>query len=86
MSEAIVGLNKGQISSVSTLEGIQDVDSGGDSMHATIYKAQYVDMANRAMTYIQNNKVPARYAAAYSSSNSKIGNAGFDLYTYCFAK
>lgn len=86
MSESIVGLNKGSISSVSTLEGIQDVESGGDSMNAKIYKEQYVDLANRAMTYIQNNKVPARYAAAYSSSNSKIGNAGFDLYTYCFAK
>ena len=86
MSETIVGLNKGSISSVSTLEGIQDVESGGDSMNAKIYKEQYVDLANRAMTYIQNNKVPARYAAAYSSSNSKIGNAGFDLYTYCFAK
>ena len=86
MSETIVGLNKGSISSVSTLEGIQDVESGGDSMNAKIYKEQYVDLANRAMTYIQNNKVPARYAAAYSSSNSKVGNAGFDLYTYCFAK
>ena len=86
MSETIIGLNKGSISSVSTLEGIQDVESGGDSMNAKIYKEQYVDLANRAMTYIQNNKVPARYAAAYSSSNSKIGNAGFDLYTYCFAK
>ena len=86
MSESIVGLNKGSISSVSTLEGIQDVESGGDSMNAKIYKEQYVDLANRAMTYIQKNKVPARYAAAYSSSNSKIGNAGFDLYTYCFAK
>ena len=86
MSESIVGLNKGSISSVKILEGIQDVESGGDSMNAKIYKEQYVDLANRAMTYIQNNKVPARYAAAYSSSNSKIGNAGFDLYTYCFAK
>lgn len=86
MSECIVGLNKGSISTVSTLEGIQDVESGGDSMNAKIYKEQYVDLASRAMTYIQNNKVPARYAAAYSSSNSKIGNAGFDLYTYCFAK
>ena len=86
MSETIVGLNKGSISSVSTLEGIQDVESGGDSMNAKIYKEQYVDLANRAMTYIQKNKVPARYAAAYSSSNSKVGNAGFDLYTYCFAK
>ena len=86
MSETIIGLNKGSISSVSTLEGIQDVESGGDSMNAKIYKEQYVDLANRAMTYIQNNKVPARYAAAYSSSNSKVGNAGFDLYTYCFAK
>ena len=86
MSESIVGLNKGSISSVKILEGIRDVESGGDSMNAKIYKEQYVDLANRAMTYIQNNKVPARYAAAYSSSNSKIGNAGFDLYTYCFAK
>ena len=86
MSETIIGLNKGSISSVSTLEGIQDVESGGDSMNAKIYKEQYVDLANRAMTYIQKNKVPARYAAAYSSSNSKVGNAGFDLYTYCFAK
>ena len=86
MSETIVGLNKGSISSVSTLEGIQDVESGGDSMNAKIYKEQYVGLANRAMTYIQKNKVPARYAAAYSSSNSKVGNAGFDLYTYCFAK
>lgn len=86
MSEAIVGLDKGSISSVSTLEGIQDVESGGDSMNAKIYKAQYVDLANRAMTYIRNNKIPARYAAAYSSSNTKVGNAGFDLYTYCFAK
>ena len=86
MSESIVGLNKGSISSVKILEGIQDVESGGDSMNAKIYKEQYVDLANRAMTYIQNNKVPARYAAAYSSSNSKVGNAGFDLYTYCFAK
>ena len=86
MSESIVGLNKGSISSVKILEGIQDVESGGDSMNAKIYKEQYVDLANRAMTYIQKNKVPARYAAAYSSSNSKIGNAGFDLYTYCFAK
>ena len=59
MSETIIGLNKGSISSVSTLEGIQDVESGGDSMNAKIYKEQYVDLANRAMTYIQNNKVPA---------------------------
>jgi len=86
MAKAIYNLNKSSSSSVTLLSGISDVNSANCSLNSTVYRAQYMNLTNRVISYISSNKVPASYAVVYSSSGSSVGKAGFDLYTFAFAK
>ena len=86
MGEAIAALNKGSTGKVSVLSGIGSVNSTNTSLNAKVFKAEYLDLANRVVSHINTNKVPAAEIEVYNSSKAKVGNANFDLYTYCFAK
>ena len=86
MGEAIVALNKGSTGKVSILTGIGNVNSTNTSLNTKVFKAEYLDLANRVVSHINTNKVPAAEIEVYNSSKAKVGNANFDLYTYCFAK
>ncbi|MEE0925428.1 MAG: transglutaminase-like domain-containing protein, partial [Methanobrevibacter sp.] len=86
MGEAIVALNKGSTGKVSILSGIGNVNSTNTSLNTKVFKAEYLDLANRVVSHINTNKVPAAQIEVYNSSKAKVGNANFDLYTYCFAK
>lgn len=86
MGEAIVALNKGSTGKVSILTGIGNVNSTNTSLNTKVFKAEYLDLANRVVSHINTNKVPAAQIEVYNSSKAKVGNANFDLYTYCFAK
>ena len=86
MGEAIVALNKGSTGKVSVLSGIGSVNSTNTSLNTKVFKAEYLDLANRVVSHINTNKVPAAQIEVYNSSKAKVGNANFDLYTYCFAK
>ena len=86
MGEAIVALNKGSTGKVSTLSGIGKANSTNASLNTKVYKAQYVDLANRVVSNIKTNKVPAGEMVVYNANKASVGNANFDLYTYCFAK
>ena len=86
MGEAIVALNKGSTGKVSVLSGIGNVNSTNTSLNTKVFKAEYLDLANRVVSHINTNKVPAAEIEVYNSSKAKVGNANFDLYTYCFAK
>lgn len=86
MGEAIVALNKNSTGKVSTLSGIGQVKSTNASLNTKVYTAQYVDLANSVVSYINTNKVPAGEMAVKNASNENVGNANFNLYTYCFAK
>ena len=86
MGEAIAALNKGSTGKVSILTGIGNVNSTNTSLNTKVFKAEYLDLANRVVSHINTNKVPAAEIEVYNSSKAKVGNANFDLYTYCFAK
>ena len=86
MGEAIAALNKGSTGKVSVLSGIGSVNSTNTSLDTKVFKAEYLDLANRVVSHINTNKVPAAEIEVYNSSKAKVGNANFDLYTYCFAK
>ncbi len=86
MGEAIAALNKGSTGKVSVLSGIGSVNSTNTSLNTKVFKAEYLDLANRVVSHINTNKVPAAEIEVYNSSKAKVGNANFDLYTYCFAK
>ena len=86
MGEAIAALNKGSTGKVSVLSGIGSVNSTNTSLNTKVFKAEYLDLANRVVSHINTNKVPAAQIEVYNSSKAKVGNANFDLYTYCFAK
>ena len=86
MGEAIAALNKGSTGKVSVLSGIGNVNSTNTSLNTKVFKAEYLDLANRVVSHINTNKVPAAEIEVYNSSKAKVGNANFDLYTYCFAK
>ena len=62
------------------------VNSTNTSLNTKVFKAEYLDLANRVVSHINTNKVPAAEIEVYNSSKAKVGNANFDLYTYCFAK
>lgn len=86
MGEAIAALNKGSTGKVSILTGIGNVNSTNTSLNTKVFKAEYLDLANRVVSHINTNKVPAAEIEVFNSSKAKVGNANFDLYTYCFAK
>ena len=86
MAKAVYNINAGNTNYITLPSGISGGNSEGDSMDATVYKAQYVDLSKRVVSFEESNKVSPVYAKVYSSSGSSLGNAGFDLYTYSFAK
>ncbi|WP_296856243.1 pseudomurein-binding repeat-containing protein [uncultured Methanobrevibacter sp.] len=86
MTKAVYNINAGNTNYIALPTGISNSNSEGDSMDATVYKAQYVDLAKRVISFAESNKVPPVYAKVYSSSGKSLGNAEFDLYTYSFAK
>ena len=86
MTKAVYNINAGNTNYIALPTGMSNSNSEGDSMDATVYKAQYVDLAKRVISFAESNKVPPVYAKVYSSSGKSLGNAEFDLYTYSFAK
>ena len=86
MTKAVYNINAGNTNGIALPAGISSCDSDGDSMNATVYKSQYLDLSKRVVSFAESNKVPPVYAKVYSSSGSSLGNAEFDLYTYSFAK
>ena len=86
MAKAIANLNSNNKNSIALLSGISNGASSSNSLDTTVYKAQYVDLAKRVYAFIGSNKVPASYATVKNAAGSKVGNAGFNLYTFAFAK
>ncbi len=86
MTKAVYNINAGNTNYITLPTGMSNPNSNGDSMDTTVYKAQYVDLAKRVISFAESNKVPPVYAKVYSSSGKSLGNAEFDLYTYSFAK
>ena len=86
MTKAVYNINAGNTNYIALPTGMSNSNSDGDSMDATVYKAQYVDLAKRVISFAESNKVSPVYAKVYSSSGKSLGNAEFDLYTYSFAK
>ena len=88
MSKSICNINSNVsiYKYISLPTGISNCNSSGDYISATIYKAQYVDLSKRVVSYIESNKVAPSYGKVCSSSGSSLGNAEFDLYTFAFAK
>ena len=88
MSKAICNINAGtSVYKYITLpSGISKGNSSGNYLSATVYKAQYVDLSKRVVSYVESNKVPPSYAKVCSSSGSSLGNAEFDLYSFAFSK
>ena len=86
MAKAVYNINAGNTNYITLPSSISSCNSDGDSISATVYKAQYVDLAKRVVSFEESNKVPPVYAKVYSSSGSSLGNVEFDLYTYSFAK
>lgn len=86
MSKAIVNLNSNNANAVTLPSGIYNGASASNSLNATVYKAQYVDLSKRVYNYIDKNKVPAAYGTVYNANGASLGNAGFNLYTFAFAK
>ena len=87
MSKAICNINAGNsIYKYIALPTVNKCNSSGNFITATVYKAQYVDLAKRVVSYTESNKVPPVYAKVCSKNGSSLGNAEFDLYTFAFAK
>ena len=86
MSKAVYNINAGNSNYITLPSGMSSCNSSGNHISATIYKAQYLDLAKRVVSFTESNKVPPVYAKVYSSSGSSYGNAEFDLYTFSFAK
>ena len=85
MAQAISELNKGSSASIAH-KSLSSNNPVNYTLSATIYKAQYVKTANEILTFVSSNKYMPNYATVYSTSGSSAGKAGFDLYTFCFAK
>ena len=86
MTKAVYNINAGNKNAIALPSSLSTCKSEGDSMDATVYKAQYVDLSKRVLSFAESNNVPPVYAKVYSSSGKSLGNAEFDLYTYSFAK
>jgi hypothetical protein len=85
MSKAICNINAGN-SKYITIPTVSKGNSSGTYLNTNIYKAQYLDLAKRVVSYVDTNKVPPVYAKVCNSSGSSVGNAEFNLYTFAFAK
>ena len=85
MAQAISELNKGSSASIAH-KSLSSNNPVNYTLSATIYEAQYVKTANEILTFVSSNKYMPNYATVYSTSGSSAGKAGFDLYTFCFAK
>ena len=88
MSKSICNINSNVsiYKYISLPSGITNCNSSGDYISATVYKAQYVDLSKRVVSFMESNKVAPSYGKVCSSSGSSLGNAEFDLYTFAFAK
>ena len=86
MTKAVYNINANNSNNINLPSKLSRCNSSGDYISATIYKAQYLDLANRVISFMESNNVPPVYAKVYSSSGSSYGNAEFDLYTFAFAK
>ncbi len=88
MSKAVCNINAGTsvYKYIALPSGISNGNSTGNYLSATVYKAQYVDLSKRVVSYVESNKVPPSYAKVCSSSGSSLGNAEFQLYTFAFSK
>ena len=85
MAKSISELNTGSSASIAH-KSISSNNPINYTLSATIYKAQYVKTANEILTFVSSNKYMPNYATVYTTSGSSAGKAGFNLYTYCFAK
>ena len=85
MAQAISELNKGSSASIAH-KSLSSNNPVNYTLSATIYEAQYVKTANEILTFVSSNKYMPNYATVYSTSGSSAGKAGFNLYTFCFAK
>ena len=68
MTKAVYNINAGNTNYITLPTGMSNPNSNGDSMDTTVYKAQYVDLAKRVISFAESNKVPPVYAKVYSSS------------------
>ena len=78
MAKQISSMKLDGIEKITVKEAVSPV---GDKISTNVLKARYVDMANRMVKYVEQNKV----APNYVTIDGKI-RARFELYTYCFAK
>ena len=86
MAKAVTNLNSNNKNKITLITGISNGNSATYVLNAKVYKNQYVNVSKRVYSYIDSNKVPATYATVYSSSGANVGKAGFNLYTFAFAK
>ena len=86
MSKAIYNINAGSSKYITLPSSMSKCNSSEATINAKVYKAQYLDLAKRVMTFEEANKTPPVYAKVYNGSGASLGNARFDVYTYAFAK
>ncbi|SFL72922.1 Transglutaminase-like superfamily protein [Methanobrevibacter olleyae] len=86
MAKAVYNINAGNANYITLPTSMSNCNSLGDNIDTTVYKAQYIDLTKRVVSFEESNKAPPVYAKVYSSSGSSIGNVGFNLYTYAFSK
>ncbi len=86
MSKAIYNINAGSSKYITLPSSMANCNSSDSTINAKVYKAQYLDLAKRVMSFEEANKTPPVYAKVYNGSGASLGNARFDVYTYAFAK
>ena len=86
MSKAIYNINAGSSKYITLPSSMSKCNSSESTINAKVYKAQYLDLAKRVMSFEEANKTPPVYAKVYNGSGASLGNARFDVYTYAFAK
>ena len=85
MAKAVHNINAGNTNYI-TLIKIADCNSSGDYLDTTVYKAQYLDMAKRVVSFAESDKVPPVYATVYGTNGKSLGKAEFKLYSFALAK
>lgn len=86
MSKAIYNINAGSSQYIALPSSMDKCDSSDSTINAKVYKAQYLDLAKRVVSFEETNKHPPVYAKVYNGSGALLGNARFEVYTYAFAK
>ena len=86
MAKAVYNINEGNFNDIALPNAMSGCNSSGDNLKTTVYKAEYINLTKRVVSFEESEKVPPVYAMVYSGSGSLIGKSEFKLYTFAFSK